>query len=292
MIISNIIGGIGNQMFQYASGLALAHLHQTEFEIDVSGFKGYELHNGFELNRVFNISADTCSISNIYKMLGISSSKFVRRVLRRPAFIKIRHKKHIVEPNHAYWPPFLSLPSDVYLDGYWQSEEYFKPIESVIRHEFTFKPTMNTLNNDIANQIKSTNAVGLHIRRGDYVSNLKNAYIGTCSLDYYASAIKHINTYVNQPHFFIFSDDVSWVKANLSLDSKHTYVDFNKGADSYNDMRLMSLCKHNIIANSTFSWWGAWLNNHQDKIVIAPKKWFVSELINDPDLVPKSWIRL
>jgi hypothetical protein len=292
MIVANVIGGLGNQMFQYASGLALAHLHQTGFEIDVSGFRGYALHNGFELNRVFNISAKTCSTGNMYKMLSISGAKFVRRVLRRPAFSKIRHKKHIVEPSHAYWAPFLSLSNHLYLDGYWQSEKYFKEIDAVIRGEFTFKPSMNTHNNNIAEQIKATNSVSLHIRRGDYVSNPQNAFIGTCSLDYYASAIKYINSVVPQAHFFIFSDDVDWVKANLILESKHTYVDFNKGADSYNDMRLMSLSKHNIIANSSFSWWGAWLNNHSDKIVIAPKKWFASELINDTDLVPISWIRL
>jgi hypothetical protein len=145
----------------------------------------------------------------------------------------------------------------------------------------------------IAEQISRVNSVSLHVRRGDYVANLKVAAIhGLCSKEYYASAIKFISKKVERPHFFVFSDDINWVENNFKINYPCTYINQNFSNESYNDLRLMSLCQHNIIANSSFSWWGAWLNCNSEKIVIAPKKWFANSDKRCDDLIPEKWVRL
>jgi hypothetical protein len=151
---------------------------------------------------------------------------------------------------------------------------------------------LSSYNADLVEQISKVNAVSLHVRRGDYVQNAKtNANHGVCSLDYYRAAIQNILERVEAPSFFIFSDDIPWVKEHLVLDIPCRYVDHNQGVESYNDMRLMSLCRHHIIANSSFSWWGAWLNPDPQKIVIAPQKWFANDNIVD-DLFPPEWVTM
>ena len=135
-------------------------------------------------------------------------------------------------------------------------------------------------------------AVSLHVRRGDYVSDPKTkAILGVCSLDYYRAAIAHIAERIESPAFFVFSDDIAWAKANLEIPFPCEYVDHNQGQQSYNDMHLMSLCKHHIIANSSFSWWGAWLNPRKDKIVIAPENWFANNE-DAKDLIPPESVKL
>jgi hypothetical protein len=151
---------------------------------------------------------------------------------------------------------------------------------------------MAGLNAELKEEIGNTNAVSLHVRRGDYVHNSTNAATyEVCSLDYYRASIRHMAERIQQPKFFIFSDDIAWVKNNLKIDFPHHYVDCNHGEESYNDMRLMSLCQHHIIANSSFSWWGAWLNPNREKIVIAPKNWFAIER-DTRDLYSAGWMTL
>jgi Glycosyl transferase family 11 len=203
-----------------------------------------------------------------------------------------RREAFVVEPYFHYWYGIKNIPCDSYLMGYWQSEQYFADIANIIREDFTFKLPMSQQNAELAKQINQVNAVSLHIRRGDYANNPETmATYGLCSLDYYKEAIRYIVERVNAPHFFIFSDDINWVKNNLKIDYPYQYVDHNHGTESYNDMRLMSLCKHHIIANSSFSWWGAWLNRNPEKLVVAPQKWFANEL-NVDDLFPRGWITL
>ena len=198
----------------------------------------------------------------------------------------------IVEPYLDYWAGINQVSPNAYLMGYWQSEKYFQFIEAIIRADFVFKQAMSNSNQLIANQIEQSNAVSLHVRRGDYANNpLTAATHGLCSMDYYMQAIQHIGECVYEPNFFIFSDDIVWVKENLKINFPCFYVDGNYGEESYNDMRLMSLCKHHIIANSSFSWWGAWLNQYAGKIVIAPNKWFAHDT-DVKDLLPESWVKL
>ncbi len=198
----------------------------------------------------------------------------------------------MVEPHFHYWPGICNVPLPNYLMGYWQSERYFADVAQTIRTDFTFRQPMIGRNHELVEEIGAVNAVSLHVRRGDYANNLRTkATHGVCPLDYYEAAIRYIAERVEAPHYFVFSDDMEWVRANLRIQLPCSYVDHNQGAESYNDMRLMSLCKHHIIANSSFSWWGAWLNPCDDKVVVAPKNWFANS--NDTkDLLPFGWATL
>lgn len=292
MVISNLLGGLGNQMFQYAAGRALSLQQGQTLLLDISDYSGYDLHQGFELNRIFDCALNLATESDVRSILGWQSSVAVRRLLKRPAFSIFRRKGFVVEPYFHYWQEINSVPCECYLTGYWQSEKYFNDAASQIRSDFTFKPDLGKENAELGIKINQVNAVSLHVRRGDYANNpTTTAAHGLCSIEYYLEAIRYVAQRVQQPHFFIFSDDIPWVKKNLKIDFPHQFVEHNKGAESYNDMRMMSMCDHHIIANSSFSWWGAWLNSDPDKIVIAPKRWFGTN-VDVKDLLPKEWIKM
>ena len=292
MIITQLIGGLGNQMFQYAAGRALSLRNHSTLALDISGFEKYELHQGFELQRVFSHTFEIASKADVRKVLGWQFPVIIRRIVSRRPFASFCRERFVVEPHFYYWPGINKLAKDCYLSGYWQSEKYFSDVASQIRADFTFQLPLENKNAELAKQINQVSAVSLHVRRGDYANNPKTtATHGLCSLDYYRAAIRHVSDRIEQPYFFIFSDDIGWVKDNLKMDFPCQYVDHNQGAESYNDMRLMSMCKHHIIANSSFSWWGAWLNPNVEKTVIAPKLWFANAT-NTQDLIPQSWVKL
>jgi hypothetical protein len=292
MVVSHILGGIGNQMFQYAAGRSLATALHDEFLLDLESFNGYSLHNGYELKRVFDVSTEAASSKKLLSLLGLRGLPLSKKILRRKQFELFRGKNFAVEPYFNFWPNFFSLKSNCYLHGYWQSEKYFKSIESEIRNEFSFKKPLLDASELIANQIARSNAVSLHIRRGDYISDAKTSSImNVCDVSYYERAVSYVANKVASPVFYVFSDDIDWVKQHISLDYPCVYINHNRGEYSYIDMQLMSLCKHHIIANSSFSWWGAWLNASQKKIVVAPKLWFKND-IDDSDLIPTEWIRM
>lgn len=292
MVISNIIGGLGNQMFQYAAGRALALRNNTELRLDISGFENYALHQGFELQSVFSCANRIASSDDMKGVLGWQSSPWIRRILSRPAFAPLRRKELLFEPYFWYWDGINQAPSNSYLMGYWQSEKYFGDHAATIRSDFAFRRPLDSLNENIIQKIEASDAVSLHIRRGDYAKNPKTLSVhGLCSLDYYRAAIELVSSRIGSAHFFIFSDDIEWVRQNLILDFPCEFIDHNKGQESYKDMQLMSLCRHHIIANSSFSWWGAWLNPLPEKIVVAPSKWFTNDR-NVNDLIPAGWIRL
>lgn len=292
MIVSNLIGGLGNQMFQFAAGFAASKRLSDYLKLDVSSYDSYKLHQGFELYRVFNCKADIATNSDINEILGYQSLPIIRTVVESRKFNLLRKKNFIIEPSFNYWNNFVYLHKNSYLVGYWQSERYFKCYEDLIRNEFSFKLPFSKLNAELSEQISMVNSVALHVRRGDYASNPKTAAMhGLCSVDYYNMAIQYIANQVDKPYFYIFSDDVGWATDNIKLNYPSQYVQHNTGSESYNDMRLMSLCKHNIIANSSFSWWSAWLNVNPTKIVIAPNKWFAKD-VNTTDLIPSSWVKI
>ena len=292
MIISQVIGGLGNQMFQYSAGRALSIKRGIPFKLDISGFDNYGLHQGYELHRIFDCPVELAGTSDIREVLGWQSLPFLRSILSRKNLEKFRQNSFIVEPHFHYWQGFEQALADCYLVGYWQTEKYFQEVKDVIHNDFAFKAPLSSLNSEFAEHICRVNAVSIHVRRGDYVSNPKTgATHGLCSLDYYRQAIRYLSERVEQPVFFVFSDDMDWVKGNLKMTLPCRYVDHNHGTESYNDMRLMSMCKHHIIANSSFSWWGAWLNPDPEKIVVAPKKWFANDSdVND--LFPQGWVTL
>ena len=267
MIVIRLIGGLGNQCFQYAVGRHLSEIHHTELKIDISEFEIYKLH-AYSLNH-YNIIENFASSEDMVEL------------------------KQVREKHLHFDPEILHLPNGIYLHGYWGSEKYFASIAEIIRHDLTVKSSLSGKDKEMAEQITSCESVSVHIRRMDFLPNTYTDQMSECcSLDYYLCSVEHIALTVIKPHFFIFSDDNAWVRENFKLPYPVTLVDHNGPDKNYEDMRLMSLCKHNIIANSTFSWWGAWLNNNPDKIVFAPKKWFTEKARNSSrDIVPDLWIK-
>ena len=292
MIITKLIGGLGNQLFQYAVARHLAEIHRAVLKIDISGFETYKLHK-YSL-WPFNIQENFASPEEL-TALRVRKQGIVERVIRlvlprppKPAPTYIREKKLF-----HFDPDILNLPDSVYLDGSWQSEKYFVDIEAVIRQEFTVRTPQRGKDKELAELIASCESVSLHIRRGDYVSNFHTAQIlGTCDLDYYFRCVECLTQTVKHPHFFIFSDEPEWARDNLKLSYPTTPVAHNKADKNYEDLRLMSQCKHHIIANSSFSWWGAWLGQYPEKRVFAPRYWVKSNAYSVRDLIPDEWIRV
>ncbi len=279
-------------MFQYAASRALSLERGEPLYLEIQDFEGYALHNGYELNRVFNINTPLAGNAELKEVLGWRAYTPVRKKLYRPQLSKFRGKRMFVDTQFSSWRQIKEVPNDCYLMGNWQTEHYFKDYQEIIRADFSFRLPPTGRNAALAGQISGDVAVSLHVRRGDYVANPSSlAFHGLCSLNYYRKAIDCISARVANPVFYIFSDDISWVRENLHLEYPCHYVDHNKDDESYNDMRLMSLCKHHIIANSSFSWWGAWLNPSVDKIVVAPKQWVLSDF-DTSDIVPANWIKI
>lgn len=292
MIITKLIGGLGNQMFQYALGRNLAHRLGGELKLDLSGFRNYKLRQ-YELS-VFNIQGRFASDEDL-RALPVTEegilSKISNRLVKKTA--SPDDPLPVKEKDPGFDPGILTLKGNIHLDGYWQNEKYFSDIEGIIRQEFTFKTPQTGRNKELAELIASTESVSVHVRRGDYVSNPKtHQYHGTCDPDYYLRGVDFLSPQISNIHLFIFSDDPRWCRNNLELAYPVTFVEHNKQENSYEDLRLMSQCKHHIIANSSFSWWGAWLNTNKNKIVIAPKIWFRSEELNSRYATPQSWVRL
>lgn len=290
MIITKLIGGLGNQMFQYAIGRNLAHTNNTELKLDITG---YEKQAGITLRKymlhVFNIQETLASKSEINKLKKNSLIwKFVRKI--NPYF---KNNSYIEEKCFHFDPNILDISDNVYLNGSWQSEKYFSDISDIIRREFTLKNNPNKTSDQILTTIDSVNSVSLHIRRGDYVSNpLASQILGLLSLDYYENALAFITKKVKNAQVFVFSDDIVWAKKNLKTTLPISFIDHNNENMDSEDLRLMIHCKHHIIANSSFSWWGAWLSDNSQKIVVAPKRWFSNPNLDTKDLIPQDWIIL
>jgi hypothetical protein len=295
MIIVNLIGGLGNQMFQYACGCALGRDFDLTVKIATDMFDEYTIHNRLELSRVFLTSASVAEPRDMQNLLGGWRSKpKVRRWLGIDTLKLLRGQHFIVEHQSRFNNELLcQARRSLYLQGYWQSERYFKRHADLLRKEFTFKSAPTGHNAELARQIRQNVSVSLHVRRGDYASDPKTlAYHGLCKPEYYFRAIEYMRGHVPKFRLFAFSDDPQWVAGTLkSRYPEMVVVDHNPRDQSYNDMLLMSLCDHHIIANSSFSWWGAWLNLDMNKIVIAPRKWFANGSDN-ADLIPERWVRL
>lgn len=288
MIIMNIIGGLGNQLFQYALGRTLSILHHVEFKIDNLGFVnymyGYGLHS-------FNIHGSIATKQEIMDFKG--RNPIHRQYIKWKNAQRPYYQRSIIQERHFHFDEMMHKVSSGYLQGYWQSEKYFSVVEQEIRRDLTFRQEPDEKNKRILESIRTVNSVSLHIRRGDYVTNTTtNQVHGVMPLEYYQRAIKIISQQVDEPSFYVFSDDPQWAQDNLKLEYPVEFVAHNHGDKSYEDLRLMGNCKHNIIANSTFSWWGAWLNNNPNKLVIAPDRWFNNSPHNTKDLIPARWIKV
>jgi hypothetical protein len=290
MKIVNLLGGLGNQMFEYAMYLALRQAHpQEEIKVCTRSFGGYGLHNGLEIHRIFGVDLPEATLLDLakvaYPFFNYKSWQIVNSFLpRRRSMTKGTSQ---IEFDYSE----VLRDGSCYYDGYWQNEKFFAPIKDVILGAFAFPPHTDSRNIQLSNRLQSARAASCHIRMGDY---LKDPIMCVCSEDYYKRALDRLIAEKQPELFCIFSDDIQWCRENLSKylpeNSEVVFVDWNKGENSFRDMHLMSQCHYNIIANSSFSWWGAWLNNHDDKLVIAPTKWMNKPIVNDP--TPNNWLRI
>lgn len=289
MIIGNIIGGLGNQMFQYAFYKYLSLYKKNNLKLDLSSFNDYELHNGYELEKVFGITEEIASVeeSDHYKSNYPLLFKIENKLLSKNYIFGTKHFK---ENNFLINDKiFNENIDDFYIEGYFQTDKYIRESESDIRDLFRFKTELT----DEEEALLENNCVSIHIRGGDYLTNEKdrNLFGNICTSNYYKKAIEYMKENVKDPNFLIFTNDIDYSKKILDSE-QFTIIDWNKGENSFRDMYLMSLCKHNIIANSSFSWWGAWLNTSNLKIVISPNKWFNNTGINQQDIIPDNWIKV
>lgn len=307
MIVVKLIGGLGNQMFQYAFGLSLAKKNNTELKLDMTSYDTNP-HRVFELDKL-SITAKPAKkyeLRQFHDRTG-AMAKF--------KYFAKRHLKNepqlIIEDGFSFDMGSLYSPSGkkvgtynpkiinkrvgkfTYVVGFWQKWGYVEPVADELKKEFAFKDPAVGKNKELLKKITSTNSVSLHIRRGDYVSDANAAKtLGMPTQEYYKKAVEIISEKVKDPVLFIISDDPEWCKKNLKYPLKMVIVDVNPPDKGHEDLRLISNCKHNIMANSSFSWWGSWLNQNPDKIVIGPKAWFKEQTFDTEGIFGPDWISL
>jgi len=286
MIIVKLNGGLGNQMFQYAFGRRLTIDRKTELGLDVSGYKD-DPKRHYSLD-AFSIRARLVTdeeVANAHFRYGFFSktADLWRKKIRQQFYEGFDEK-------------LLSLSDGAYLDGFFQSEKCFKSIEGLLHQEFALARPLKNAANAVQLKIMATRCpISVHIRRGDYVSEPRfKKYYAAIDPDYYQRASEYVvksSGYDPLPKLFVFSDDIKWAKGNIRFSFPTEFVS-NGEIEDYEEMFLMSTCHHHIIANSSFSWWGAWLDNKPGKIVVAPRFWFASRKKDEDDIIPAEWIRL
>ena len=289
-IIPRIYGGLGNQLFIYAAARRLALVNNAELVLDdVSGFAydaAYQRH--YQLDH-FNISCRNATSVERFEPFSRLRRAFTRRWNKRLPF---EQRAYLVQEGIDFDPCLLHFrpQGTVYLEGYWQSENYFKDVEATIRQDLQIKPPTDAANLVMAEHIRNCKAVAVHVR---FFDEPHAVGINNTPGDYYTRTVNTMGRLVPAAHYFIFSDQPEAARARIPLpDARVTLVAHNQGDENaYCDLWLMTQCQHFIIANSTFSWWGAWLNLCADKIVIAPKYWGASQA-NVRHLLPQEWMRL
>lgn len=282
-------GGLGNQIFRYCLLLTLRN----------NGFKVSFLKNRF---RTLSVKDE---IENVFEDIKMSDCKTIFIINIFYTVLRFFPKKlrifllrifHVYEIRENGWFKYdkkvfnFEHYNQIFI-GTWQSEKYFISVKNDIQGVFQFnEEKLSDLTIEISKKIKNEESVSIHIRRGDYLhDSYKDEFANVCTIDYYLKSINYIKSKVSDPVFYVFSDDINWVKIQFKNENM-IFVDFNMKINSWQDMYLMSLCKHNIIANSTFSWWGAYLNANVEKIVVAPQKWIHS--LEKDDIIPSDWIRI
>lgn len=288
MIITLLKGGLGNQLYQYASAKALAEQNKTSIWLDLSLLnedtpnttkRNFELHN-FRLIEFKDV-----------KVINGNNLKSPKKIIRKVAVKTLKKMiPEYVEDGNKFNADFFKSNRSIAIDGYFQSYKYFNFIRHQLFHDIQLVEPLDEGNITVLVSILSCNSVCIHVRRGDYVSlEAANEFHGLCDLNYYMEAITIIHSKIENPHFFVFSDDIPWCRSQFN-ETDISFVDVNNSDSAHFDLNLMKNCKHFIIANSSFSWWGAWLAENKNKIVIAPKKWFAEEDSNIEDRIPSEWI--
>jgi hypothetical protein len=288
MIVSKLMGGLGNQMFQYALGRRLAHERGVPLKLDLTWFRdaravGVDTMREYALDG-WRIQASFVTAEDLSRFPAHEGLLARLRLVRSPL---------VRQRGFAFDASVLRVPSHVHLTGYWQSEKYFKPVREMLLDEFTLVAGPCSHAAALAEQVRNRPAVAVHVRRGDYVRDARtNEFHGLCPLEYYQEAARKIAERIANPSFLVFSDEPDWVRENLKLGWPTTYMTHDGGCTPHQDMWLMSQCSHHIIANSSFSWWGAWLCRNDSKFVIAPARWFADPKVDTRGLLPDGWMRI
>lgn len=288
MIIVRLQGGLGNQLFQYALGKTLATVSGQKVKYDATSYGTDELRKVEILD--FNVQVEFASRIEISQLRYGIGRHLIGKMIKRAPRPREAYRK---ESSQRFDPLITTLKGNAYLDGYWQSERYFETVGSSLRKELKLKQEITGESLEFSKRLSGCESVSIHVRRGDYLSMpLNQGIYHSCDIGYYRKSVECLANELKDARFFVFSDDPEWVKANLLpiLGPTATCLPVSKGPAQ--DLTLMSLCRHHIIANSSFSWWGAWLNPRPDKIVMAPMKWFNDTQIVDADMIPSSWRRL
>lgn len=301
MKIVNIIGGLGNQMFQYAFAVALkARYPLEEIYIDTQHYKNAFIkvyhgnnfyHNGYEIDKVFpNASIKSAQAWELIKVSVYMPNQIIARAMRR--LLPKRKTEFIADQQpYMFLPEVFAINGDCYFDGYWMSPHYFDKYRDEILEEFSFRPFDTGKNLSLEEMLKMDNSITIHIRRGDYVGS--STLGGICTLEYYRNAISKARSIINNPVFFVFSNDQEWCMENMRNqfnDADVHFINHNQGTESYRDMQLMSIARCNILANSSFSWWGAYLNQRTDHVTLCPEKWHNTML--HENLYCDNWIKI
>ncbi|MEN0045800.1 MAG: alpha-1,2-fucosyltransferase [Bacteroidota bacterium] len=292
MIVIRLKGGMGNQMFQYAAGRGIAERIGTNLYLDLSQLLDHNLKNTtprhYDLD-LFQIEPKFVLPPSVIKKLYAIPTPYVRSWTKKYA---LRGKQYFKETQFPVIEALLNQPPDhTYYNGWWQSERYFENVTATIRAEFQFRNERLPASSDLFEQIASTNSVCLNIRRTDF---LLVDWLKVADLAYFTRASDYMIKRLQQPHFFVFSDDIEWGRKNIRINGHPVHIvgaEMN-GHRYINKFQLMQACKHFIIPNSSYAWWAAWLSENPEKIVIAPKVWFTNSNRDSSDLVPKKWIRL
>lgn len=284
MIVVKLNGGIGAQMIQYSLGRQLSLLYKTDLYLDDSWFTAGNADPKFP--RDFKLDR----LQTKYKLLDRGRLFWRMRLTNRFKNVNPFVYEVVNEADYSRFDEtVLQKGNNVFLDGYWNSYKYFENIQDTLAVELQPKALPDEQNQRYLDKIKQRNAVSIHFRRGDYA---KSTFHGVLTKDYYETALRIIKEKVDDPFLFLFSDEPRWVTSNFQFDLPYEVVDCNGDQNNYWDIQLMKNCKHHIIANSSFSWWGAWLNNRREKIVIAPKIWIAEGNKPMNDFVPERWIRI
>ncbi len=290
IIIIRLQGGLGNQMFQYAAAKSLSIQTDSSLYFDTSLLDLNKDATDDFTPRKFDLNIFKNINNLLIEKINHTSFKIGKKVFSNRGLFSTRIQIYN-EPHFHADKNYFNIQPPVVLTGYFNSEYYFKQIKDILLNDFNF-PDINVDDNNfkIKKCIEENDFVAIHIRRGDYLKPKVTSYHGLCSLEYYQQAIEYFKKNNPMINLCFFSDDPQWVKDTFTKKYNNCIIiEGNTDENSWKDMYLMSLCKHHIIANSTFSWWGAWLSLHKDKMVFAPKKWFNEKSINSENVIPITW---
>ncbi len=276
-VVVSLLGGLGNQLFQYAAARTLADRLNTDLYFDLSGYTP-------DQERTYELG--------VFKLRGEVMTEGLRGLIKKR--IIFNRLANFQEASFAYDSRLQDLKCGVWVKGYFQSERYFLSNQSQIKRDLSLKSSLSPTTQRLENILKADkNSVSLHVRRGDYVSNPNfNAFHGLTSMEYYERGVDLVAQKIPNLKLYIFSDDPEWVSQNMKFKYPYTVMQANPPDRGFEDLYLMSLCRNHILANSSFSWWGAWLAKNDEQIVVAPKKWFQAAHMDDRDLVPPTWNRI